>query len=234
MLVCGRLFYTLQTESEPDRRGSEVSRAAGSARRIQPRVLGALNRRRTTKPHFARRAGKSPRGRTGVSGHASSAEQAKKAVQCMLAQGVAPGTICIGSPFYCTAMRLRESRSPYRPRLWRTGRAGTADGCGHACAERARVGVFAGRPAGTAPGDARAGGAYLVYDGPDNPFDRWFLSVETARSLGQKLDLIRNAELAGIIVWEASLDTKNHSFAAQLRDDINTETRWESYAVRPF
>ena len=32
--------------------------------------------------------------------------------------------------------------------------------------------------------DARAGGAYLVYDGPDNPFDRWFLSVETARSLG--------------------------------------------------
>ena len=26
------------------------------------------------------------------------------------------------------------------------------------------------------------------------------------------------AELAGIIVWEASLDTKNHSFAAQLRD----------------
>ena len=68
--------------------------------------------------------------------------------------------------------------------------------------------------------DARAGGAYLVYDGPDNPFDRWFFSVETARSLGQKLDLIRNAELAGIIVWEASLDTKNHSFAAQLRDTL--------------
>lgn len=68
--------------------------------------------------------------------------------------------------------------------------------------------------------DARAGGAYLVYDGPDNPFDRWFLSVETARSFGQKLDLIRNAELAGIIVWEASLDTKNHSFASQLRDTL--------------
>lgn len=68
--------------------------------------------------------------------------------------------------------------------------------------------------------DARAGGAYLVYDGPDNPFDRWFLSVETARSLGQKLDLLRNADLAGIIVWEASLDTKNHSFAAQLRDTL--------------
>ena len=68
--------------------------------------------------------------------------------------------------------------------------------------------------------DARAGGAYLVYDGPDNPFDRWFLSVETARSLGQKLDLIRNADLAGIIVWEASLDTKNHSFTAQLRDTL--------------
>lgn len=26
----------------------------------------------------------------------------------MLAQGVATGTICIGSPFYCTAMRLQE------------------------------------------------------------------------------------------------------------------------------
>ena len=68
--------------------------------------------------------------------------------------------------------------------------------------------------------DARADSTYLVYDGPDNPFDRWFLSVETARSLGQKLDLIRNADLAGIIVWEASLDTKNHSFAAQLRDTL--------------
>ena len=68
--------------------------------------------------------------------------------------------------------------------------------------------------------DARAGGAYLVYDGTDKTFNRWFLSVETARSLGQKLDLIRNADLAGIIVWEASLDTKNHSFAAQLRDTL--------------
>ena len=36
----------------------------------------------------------------------------------------------------------------------------------------------------------------------------------------RKLDLIRNADLAGIIVWEASLDTKNHSFAAQLRDTL--------------
>lgn len=106
----------------------------------------------------------------GVSGHASSAEQAKKAVQCMLAQE--------------DLLELLQT------------------------------------PGWHSAYDARAGGAYLVYDGPDNPFDRWFLSVETARSLGQKLDLIRNAELAGIIVWEASLDTKNHSFAAQLRDTL--------------
>mgnify|MGYP000892505416 CR=1 FL=1 len=140
----------------------------------------------------------------GVSGHASSAEQAKKAVQCMLAQGVAPGTICIGSPFYCTAMRLREK--PERP-TWDT------------LAQEDLLELLQ-TPGWHSAYDARAGGAYLVYDGPDNPFDRWFLSVETARSLGQKLDLIRNAELAGIIVWEASLDTKNHSFAAQLRDTL--------------
>ena len=140
----------------------------------------------------------------GVSGHASSAEHAKKAVQCMLAQGVAPGTICIGSPFYCTAMRLREK--PERP-TWDT------------LAQEDLLELLQ-TPGWHSAYDARAGGAYLVYDGPDNPFDRWFLSVETARSLGQKLDLIRNAELAGIIVWEASLDTKNHSFAAQLRDTL--------------
>lgn len=153
----------------------------------------------------------------GVSGHASSAEQAKKAVQCMLAQGVAPGTICIGSPFYCTAMRLREKPEsvqvalgapvePERP-TWDT------------LAQEDLLELLQ-TPGWHSAYDARAGGAYLVYDGPDNPFDRWFLSVETARSLGQKLDLIRNADLAGIIVWEASLDTKNHSFAAQLRDTL--------------
>ena len=153
----------------------------------------------------------------GVSGHASSAAQAKKAVQCMLAQGVAPGTICIGSPFYCTAMRLREKPEsvqtalgvpvePERP-TWDT------------LAQEDLLELLQ-TPGWHSAYDARAGGAYLVYDGPDNPFDRWFLSVETARSLGQKMDLICNAELAGIIVWEASLDTKNHSFAAQLRDTL--------------
>lgn len=161
--------------------------------------------------------GKSPRGRTGVSGHASSAEQAKKAVQCMLAQGVAPGTICIGSPFYCTAMRLREKPEsvqaalgapvePERP-TWDT------------LAQEDLLELLQ-TPGWHSAYDARAGGAYLVYDGTDKTFNRWFLSVETARSLGQKLDLIRNADLAGIIVWEASLDTKNHSFAAQLRDTL--------------
>ena len=135
----------------------------------------------------------------------------------MLAQGVAPGTICIGSPFYCTAMRLREKPEsvqaalgapvePERP-TWDT------------LAQEDLLELLQ-TPGWHSAYDARAGGAYLVYDGPDNPFDRWFLSVETARSLGQKLDLIRNAELAGIIVWEASLDTKNHSFAAQLRDTL--------------
>ena len=153
----------------------------------------------------------------GVSGHASSAAQAKQAVQCMLAQGVAPGTICIGSPFYCTAMRLREKPAsiqvalgapvePERP-TWDT------------LAQEDLLELLQ-TPGWHSAYDAKAGGAYLVYDGPDKTFDRWFLSVETARSLGQKLDLIRNAELAGIIVWEASLDTKNHSFAAQLRDTL--------------
>ncbi len=148
----------------------------------------------------------------------------------MLAQGVAPGTICIGSPFYCTAMRLREKPEsvqaalgapvePERP-TWDT------------LAQEDLLELLQ-TPGWHSAYDARAGGAYLVYDGPDNPFDRWFLSVETARSLGQKLDLIRNAELAGIIVWEASLDTKK-SFLCRAAARYITEIRWESYAVRPF
>ena len=153
----------------------------------------------------------------GVSGHASSAAQAKIAVQCILAQGVASGKVCIGSPFYCTAMRLREKPvsiqaalgapvEPERP-TWDT------------LAQEDLLELLQ-TPGWHSAYDARAGGAYLVYDGTDKTFNRWFLSVETARSLGQKLDLIRNADLAGIIVWEASLDTKNHSFAAQLRDTL--------------
>ncbi|MFR5779516.1 MAG: glycosyl hydrolase family 18 protein [Oscillospiraceae bacterium] len=171
----------------------------------------------TQETSFARRAGKKPartdwRQRSRVERRAG-----KKAVQCMLAQGVAPGTICIGSPFYCTAMRLREKPEsvqaalgapvePERP-TWDT-------------LVQEDLLELLQTPGWHSAYDARAGGAYLIYDGPDNPFDRWFLSVETARSLGQKLDLIRNAELAGIIVWEANLDTKNHSFAAQLRDTL--------------
>lgn len=153
----------------------------------------------------------------GLSGHASSAAQAKKAVQCMLAQGVMSGKICIGSPFYCTAMRLREKPAsvqealgapvePERP-TWDT------------LAQEDLLELLQ-TPGWHSAYDAKAGGAYLVYDGQDRTFDRWFLSVETARSLGQKLDLIRSAELGGIIVWEASLDTKNHSFAAQLHDTL--------------
>ena len=165
----------------------------------------------TQETSFARRAG-NWRQRSRVERRAG-----KKAVQCMLAQGVAPGTICIGSPFYCTAMRLREKPEsvqaalgapvePERP-TWDT-------------LVQEDLLELLQTPGWHSAYDARAGGAYLIYDGPDNPFDRWFLSVETARSLGQKLDLIRNAELAGIIVWEANLDTKNHSFAAQLRDTL--------------
>lgn len=171
----------------------------------------------TQETSFARRAGKKPartdwRQRSRVERRAG-----KKAVQCMLAQGVAPGTICIGSPFYCTAMRLREKPEsvqaalgapvePERP-TWDT-------------LVQEDLLELLQTPGWHSAYDARAGGAYLVYDGTDKTFNRWFLSVETARSLGQKLDLIRNAELAGIIVWEASLDTKNHSFAAQLRDTL--------------
>ena len=153
----------------------------------------------------------------GVSGHASSAAQAKIAVQCILAQGVASGKVCIGSPFYCTAMRLREKPVSIQAALgapveqerptWDT------------LAQEDLLELLQ-TPGWHSAYDARAGGAYLVYDGTDKTFNRWFLSVETARSLGQKLDLIRNADLAGIIVWEASLDTKNHSFAAQLRDTL--------------
>lgn len=85
----------------------------------------------------------------GVSGHASSAAQAKIAVQCILAQGVASGKVCIGSPFYCTAMRLREKPVSIQAALGAPGRAGAAD-----VGIRLRRRIywnFCRRPAGTAP-----------------------------------------------------------------------------------
>ena len=155
----------------------------------------------------------------GVSGHASSAAQAKIAVQCILAQGVASGKRSASvRHFTARPCACGKNLCLYRQRSAlpssRSGRRGIR-------LRRRIYWNFCRRPAGTAPMTRGQAARILSTTGRIKHSTAGFYRLEDRHAhSGRSSDLIRNADLAGIIVWEASLDTKNHSFAAQLRDTL--------------
>ena len=68
--------------------------------------------------------------------------------------------------------------------------------------------------------DKNNGAAYLYNDDADSPYYKWYLSYEDALSLQGKLDYIKEKGLAGIIVWESSLDLPNHGYIRQMGDQL--------------
>jgi chitinase len=68
--------------------------------------------------------------------------------------------------------------------------------------------------------NTKRGSAYMYNDDTNSPYYKWFISYENELSLQEKLDYINDAELAGIIVWESSQDTKGHSFITQMADNL--------------
>ena len=59
-------------------------------------------------------------------------------------------------------------------------------------------------------------GAYLWNDDPASPYYLWYLSYETPVTLQQKLDLVKEQHLAGIMTWECAQDTHDHRMISQM------------------
>lgn len=154
----------------------------------------------------------------GIAGHASSAAQAETAAAWFLNLGVPPERICIGSPLYGSAFRLKESTQnplgtptePQRPQV-----AGGID--------QERIAAWQAEAHWRQGYDEADGGAYLYYDGGEGPWQRLFVSYENQRSLQRKLDYVRDAGLGGIIVWEASQDTREHRLIRQMYKAFATD-----------
>lgn len=68
--------------------------------------------------------------------------------------------------------------------------------------------------------DKNNGAAYLYNDDESSSYYKWYLSYEDALSLQGKLDYIQEKGLAGIIVWESSLDLPTHEYIRQMGDQL--------------
>ena len=68
--------------------------------------------------------------------------------------------------------------------------------------------------------DSQRRGAFLWNDDPASPYFRWFVSYENAVTLQDKLDLIREQNCAGMLVWEVSLDTRDHIMIHQMAENL--------------
>ena len=63
-------------------------------------------------------------------------------------------------------------------------------------------------------------GAYMWNDDPASPYYLWYLSYETPVTLQQKLDLVEETGIAGMLLWEVSEDTYDHQFISQMADNL--------------
>ena len=63
-------------------------------------------------------------------------------------------------------------------------------------------------------------GSYLWNDDPASPYYLWYLSYETPVTLQQKIDLVEETGIAGIIMWETSQDTEDYQMINQIADNL--------------
>lgn len=69
--------------------------------------------------------------------------------------------------------------------------------------------------------DKQAGATYLYNNNPESPYYMWFGTYENPLSLQKKIDLINHYDLAGIIVWESTQDTKDHLMIKRMGEGLN-------------
>lgn len=175
----------------------------------------------------------------GVTGEASSVNGAKAAVAYFQKLNIDTEKLCIGSPLYGTSYLLKEINpdkilgapcESYKPDYseinetmlqafaaeavsgytlvqedgkWRIGESFDNGGTGWHLAY-----------------NESNGSAYMYNDDESSQYYKWYISYENEYSLQEKLDYINEANLAGIIVWETSQDTKEHKFISQMADNL--------------
>lgn len=177
-----------------------------------------------------------------VTGHASKPQDIRSAITVMtLGYKVEPEKLCIGSPMYATDFQMTKAPtgSPVGVPIETTAPAeGEIDQEMLRAWEREAVSGYEinwveGRPelgesfdqGGTGWHCAydKTGGPYMYNDDESSPYYLWYLSYENALSLQEKLDFIRSQGLAGIIVWECSEDTLDHSMIRQMAQNLLAE-----------
>lgn len=183
----------------------------------------------------------------GVTGHASGITGVKGAVSHFLGKDIPKSKINIGTPLYGTGFlisgELKENKvvgAPIVP-------SGIPDdsltvdvirGFEEEAVSGYDIAEEDGRPVageawdhseeGSVTGwhfayDAKACGAYLYNDDENSDYYKWFISYENPVSLQEKLDLIEQYNLAGIIVWECSEDTEDHAMIRQMSEALLTD-----------
>ena len=68
--------------------------------------------------------------------------------------------------------------------------------------------------------DEFARGAYMYNDDENSEYYLWYISYENPITLQDKLDLVEERGIAGLIVWECSEDTYDHQMISQMYDNL--------------
>lgn len=175
----------------------------------------------------------------GVTGEASSRNGAKAAVVYFKGLDIPLNKLCIGSPLYGTTYLMKEINPDkilgapienYKPNSTEIDetmlQAFVSEAVSGYKLEQDGVAWKMGEPFDNggvgwhlAYNDKR-GSAYMYNDDEASPYYKWFISYEDQYSLQEKLDYINDSEVAGIIVWECSQDTKDHAFISQMGDNL--------------
>lgn len=175
----------------------------------------------------------------GHTGHATSLQGTKKAVDYLKMNGVAEHKLCIGSPLYAIAFLMKEMNvnqvvaAPAELRKATNEEVASMECC--AFEEEAVSGYslvkegvqwkmdeeFAEEKDGWhLVHDDVEGATYLYNDDEASPYYKWYLSYEDQLSLQAKLDYINNTDLAGMIVWECSQDTVEYDLLTQMAENL--------------
>ena len=172
----------------------------------------------------------------GSAGLASSVNGAKAAVLYFKVKGIPLEKLCIGSPMYGTVWKIKEGATININGLTEDEAPNSeeldAEQIAHfeSIAESGYEKVFengiwkkgeefdSGKPGWHFKYHKIQGGVFMYNNDETSPYYRWFISYENELSLYGKLKLIKEYDLAGIIVWESSEDTHDHKLVKQMGD----------------
>lgn len=175
----------------------------------------------------------------GVTGEASSRNGAKAAAVYFKQLDIEMSKLCIGSPMYGTSFMMKEIDGNNALGVPAENYKPTYDEINETMLQEFESQAVSGYTLVQEEGkwvmgetfdkggtgwhlgyNTKRGSAYMYNDDANSPYYKWFISYENELCLQEKLDYINSAELAGIIVWESSQDTKDHIFITQMADNL--------------